>query len=93
MNNKLNFAFIFIFFISVVGGTVFAQSEAKYKLDKSDWKVFEEQNGVVFSQKIIEYHDDINDQHKEFYLVRILNTTDQDMEIHAKKTIWYDDKC
>ncbi|MGM0650009.1 MAG: hypothetical protein ACQES1_05810 [Bacteroidota bacterium] len=81
------------FFLIVTICSSYAQSEKIYMKDRSDWKDFEEQNGVVFSQKVVEYHDNINDQHKEFYLVRITNTTNEAMLIQAKRTLWYDGKC
>jgi hypothetical protein len=77
-------------FICTVG---YSQTEGKFTIDKTDWKEFNEMNGVVFSQKVVEYHDDINDQHKEYYLVRVTNTTEEEMEINTKKTIWYDGEC
>ncbi|MGM0650863.1 MAG: hypothetical protein ACQES1_10210 [Bacteroidota bacterium] len=93
MKKRLNTALMCFLFVIVGTGVLYAQTDKVYMKDKTDWKDFEEQNGVVFSQKVVEYHDNINDQHKEFYLVRITNTTNENMRIQAKRTLWYDGKC
>ena len=88
MNKLITVCFLLIFSISSM-----AQNKEVYMEDKTDWEVFEELNGVVFSSKVVEYHDLINDEHMEYYLVKLTNTTDVKMEISTKKTVWYDGEC
>jgi hypothetical protein len=87
------YKFISVCFLVLFSTVCIAQEKEAYMLDKTDWKTFKEYNGVIFSQKTVEYHDNINNQHKEFYLVSMTNTTEVAMEISAKRAIWYEDKC
>jgi len=80
-------------FILAFSTTIFSQTDSKYTIDKTDWKTYKEANGVIFSYKVIEYHDNHYDQHKEFFVLRITNTNDVAMHIHARKVLWYDGKC
>ncbi len=70
-----------------------AQTQSQYTIDKAEWKTFNTTNGVIFSYKIVEYHDNHYGQHKEFYVLRVTNTNNVPMHIHAKKVLWYNDKC
>lgn len=84
--------FTFIFLLAF-GLSSFAQNEYKYTVDLSEWQTFEEVDGIKASFKTVEYHDDINDQHKELYIIRLENKTDKKLTFNAKKALWYGEEC
>lgn len=71
----------------------FSQTNEPYTIDKTEWTNYKTLNGVEISYKVVEYHDNHYGTHKEFYVLRVTNTTDVGMHIHAKKVLWYNDKC
>ena len=85
--------FFAVFFISLFSLSVFPQTDSKYIVDKTDWKTYKKVNGIIFSYKIVEYHNNHYGQHKEFYVLRVTNTNDIAMHIHTKKVLWYNGKC
>ena len=84
---------LLIIILTSVFAPIYSQQSDTYTIDKADWKDYKTLNGVEISYKIVEYHDRHYDQHKEFYVLRVTNTTAVTMHIHAKKVLWYNGKC
>lgn len=60
---------------------------------ETDWKLYKETNGVQVYQMTKECHDDANGLHQELILLKVINTTSQNMKVSWTLEAWYDNKC
>ncbi|GAB4279450.1 MAG: hypothetical protein Kow0068_03450 [Marinilabiliales bacterium] len=83
MKNQLIFYIIFLI-ISVCN--LFSQEETN---DKYQWTLYNETNGVQIFTKPHECHDYINDIHKQYMLLKIVNTNNENVTVSFDKNLYY----
>ncbi|MCX7696550.1 MAG: hypothetical protein N2Z72_02515 [Bacteroidales bacterium] len=66
----------------------------KVEFDKTEqWKFLLTQNGVTFYYKVAACHDDVNNIHSEYVLLKIENTSDQLVQITWNVLLYYNNTC
>ncbi len=86
-----------LFYSTIIGIIVFFFScnllNAQSTNSKNDWELFKETQGIKIFTKVQEYHDNKYDQHQEYYILKFVNTTSENVNVSWKTELWYNNKC
>jgi hypothetical protein len=77
--------FLTIISIFIFSVTSFSQS--------NDWELYSETNGVMIYTKYTECHYESDGIHREYVLIKLLNTTNQNMQVDFDYKTWFNGKC
>ncbi|MFH2140778.1 MAG: hypothetical protein ABIJ97_00040 [Bacteroidota bacterium] len=85
----------FIFVIFLLNVTCFSSGDGRQISDfaNPDWKLYETINGIEIYYKSEECHDLKKGMHKEFVLLKFVNTTEENLVIKWDNYLWYDGNC
>lgn len=87
MKNKILFIITFLF-VSI-SSLSYAQTSER----PSDWQIYTEVNGVIFYYKYAECNDFNQGIHREYVILKLVNTTSTSLMCEWDNELWYAEKC
>lgn len=91
---KKNFFLIILvalFSVFVIAGN--DNNQIGKEIKNTEWKLLSEKNGVQIYFKYENCNDEVNDIHQENVVLKVVNTTNQNITIEWDTELWYNDNC
>jgi len=85
-----------VFLAALISVCVYAGNENNQnskEIKNTDWKLLTEKNGVKIYFKYENCSDEVNDIHQENVVLKVVNTTIQNIIVEWDSELWYNDNC